>query len=323
VPRPSTRVLATWLLSAAALAGCSRPGVSLDARAGAGPVAAAAEPQAEAPRGRPAVPADAVARAAGRFVGRRVGSGELLSPEGLLGALSEADLICVGETHGDARSHYLELGVLAALLEAAEMTGRQVGVGLEMVSRERQPALDGYSTFELDERELLTEVRWDTSWGWDFAYYRPQLELARHRGTPLVALNAPKALTRSVARGGVDALSEAQRKQLPELDVSNQGHRRWFQRAMRKHPHGHPEHLYAAQVVWDETMADGAARWLGGQLPGRQLIVFAGAGHCRNDGIPGRVLRRLPARVTSIRVAKADEQVAADEVDFLALFDDE
>jgi uncharacterized iron-regulated protein len=53
------------------------------------------------------------------------------------------------------------------------------------------------------------------------------------------------------------------------------------------------EPFYAAQVVWDETMADTAARWVA-ETPGGLVIVLAGAGHCHRSAIPRRFERRQP-----------------------------
>ncbi|MCC6897659.1 MAG: ChaN family lipoprotein [Polyangiaceae bacterium] len=291
----------------------------------------AARPAADVPRpnetpaphaasAKPKVAPDVVESAAGAFVGQRVDGGELLSAEGLFDELSRADLICVGEEHGHARSHFAQWAVLGALVERSAMSGRSLALGLEMLPRSEQRALDRYLGFELEEDDFMREARWSWQWGWDFAFYRPQLELARHKGVPVLALNASRELTRSVARLGIEGLAREQQKQLPELDLADADHRAWFDGTMKGHPHGKADQLYAAQVVWDETMAESATRWLGGKLPGRQLVVLAGTGHCRGDAIPKRVRRRAPARVVSVRVAGTDAAKVG-EWDFVITFE--
>ena len=299
-----------------ALGACAHPG---QRRAAEAPAPAGEPPPRAEPR-RPPVAHDVVENAAGTFVGQRVDGGELLTPESLLDELSRADLICVGEEHGHARSHFAQWVVLGALAERSAMNGRTVALGLEMLPRAEQRPLDRYLGFELDEDELLREARWPQNWGWDFSFYRPQLELARHKGLPVLALNAPRELTRAVAHHGLDGLTREQKKQLPELDLADGDHRAWFDGTMKGHPHGKPDLVYAAQVVWDETMAESAARWLGGRLPGRQLVVMAGSGHCRGDAIPKRVRRRAPARAVSVRVA-GTEPAKAGEWDFVMVFE--
>jgi uncharacterized iron-regulated protein len=60
------------------------------------------------------------------------------------------------------------------------------------------------------------------------------------------------------------------------------------------------ERIYTVQVLWDETMADGGAKWLAANPRGR-LVILAGNGHCHDSAIVGRLKRRGMADVLSIR----------------------
>ncbi|HLU64750.1 MAG TPA: ChaN family lipoprotein [Kofleriaceae bacterium] len=60
------------------------------------------------------------------------------------------------------------------------------------------------------------------------------------------------------------------------------------------------ERIYAAQVLWDETMADTAHRWLAAG-PGRQVVILAGNGHCHESAIVRRLERRGVGNAVSIR----------------------
>lgn len=72
-----------------------------------------------------------------------------------------------------------------------------------------------------------------------------------------------------------------------------------------------PDPIYTVQVIWDETMADGAARWLGGD-PTRQVIILAGNGHCHDSAVVGRLRRRGVTTAISVRpVIDADDAVAS------------
>jgi uncharacterized iron-regulated protein len=252
---------------------------------------------------RAAVPDDLVERSALPFHGVRFSDSGELSDEGLLDELAHADVICVGEEHDNPHDHWAELRIIEGLGERSRMSGRELGLGLEMFPRSTQETLDKWRVGKIDEDRLRADAHWDESWGWDFAYYRPMLEFARDRGVALVALNAPPLLAHAVAKGGLGSLSEEQGKQLPELDLDDRGHRKWFVKQMDGHPGAAAriDNYYAAQVVWDESMADRAARWISGTLPGRQLIVLAGDGHCREAAIPKRIERRVGARVVNVR----------------------
>jgi uncharacterized iron-regulated protein len=244
-----------------------------------------------------------VERAAMPFFGARTRDGARLSPDELMRELSATDLICVGEDHDNPHHHFAQLRILRGLIARAPMGGRQIGIGLEMVQRPYQEVLDQYLDWQIDEKLLIERVEWHDRWGYDWAFYRPVVSLGRDAGLPVLALNATREMTQKVSRGGLEALDHEERDELPELDLSDAAHRAWFDHATRHHPPpvATRDSMYLAQVLWDETMAETAAAWLAGRLPVRQLLVLAGAGHCRDAAIPARVRRRVQARVASVR----------------------
>lgn len=73
------------------------------------------------------------------------------------------------------------------------------------------------------------------------------------------------------------------------------------------------DRIYTAQVLWDETMADGAAKWLAAN-PGGQLVILAGNGHCHDSAIVGRMKRRGVDDVLSIRAVIDDGEGGVAEV---------
>ena len=82
------------------------------------------------------------------------------------------------------------------------------------------------------------------------------------------------------------------------------------------------EWIYSAQVLWDETMADGAAKWLA-EDKNRQIIILAGNGHCHDSGIVARIKRRgFPATISVQPVIDSGDgglaaELASPENDFL------
>ena len=286
--RPLGAALILTLASACASTQKSTVGLSRDLAA-EGP-AAKASPDTPADSG-----ADPLLGVDQPFHGEWTSGGDVLGDVELLDELARYDLVCVGERHDDARHHWAQLAVLYGLSTRAKMAGRELGLGLEMVDFTFQPQLDRYTAGELDLTELTAEIEWARRWGFDFALYRPLFELARSRRIPLVGLNARREVTRAVARKGLRGLDHDSRNELPEwLDFEDPDHRAAFDAAMKDHPPGgEPENLYAAQVVWDETMAFHAAAWLRGHQPARQLVVAAGLAHCHRSAIPSRVERRM------------------------------
>lgn len=230
-------------------------------------------------------------------------AGEALSSEELHAALSTAELVCVAEEHSNPHHHYAQLEVLQGLASRTPARGLELGLGLEMFRFPDQPSLDAYSSDAITETQLLDQTQFDRNWGHDYALYRPLVEFGQQRGLDLVALNAPVELTRSVARDGLAALPKDLAELVPELDLDDAEHRKLFDENMVGHPdtEGRADRLYAAQVIWDETMAERAARWIAARRPARQLMVVAGMAHCHRTAVPARVQRRIGGHVLSVR----------------------
>jgi uncharacterized iron-regulated protein len=198
-----------------------------------------------------------------------------------------------------------------------------------MVQRPFQAVLDDFVAGKIDEDAMLSRVGWADRWGYDWPLYRPIFALAKDRGAALIALNAPRELTKKIVREGLAALTAEEQAQMPELVLDDAEHRAWFDGVMAgmggAHGHSqakeaadappepepeipadHPpvrmpsaDDVYTVQVTWDETMADGAARWA--KEPDRAMIVLAGNGHCHDSAIVRRVARRGVSPAISVQ----------------------
>lgn len=201
-------------------------------------------------------------------------------------------VVYVAELHDQRAHHDAQL----AIVRAIHARDPSIAIGLEMVQRPFQDALDEFVAGRIDEAELLRRVEWQRRWGFDFALYRPILEYAREHGIPVRALNARQEVTRAISRGGIDAIAAEHRAELPELVLDDPEHRAMVRSALEGH-HGIDdaalERFYTAQVVWDETMAETIARYLERQGAPRRMVVLAGRMHVeRGLGIPRRAARR-------------------------------
>lgn len=217
----------------------------------------------------------------------------LITEDELLDDLLEARAIYVGEQHDNPHEHAAQLRILAMLHDRDP----SLGVGMEMFERPYQKPLNDYLHGRIEEEQLLTRTEWDERWGFDFTLYRPILEFARNHQVPIYALNAPREVTREVARAGLQALDAQQRARVPELDLTDHGHRDALSRFYERHDRAHAElsfdNFYAAQVVWDETMADEVARQLSREAGPERVVVLAGSAHVRfRSAIPERAARR-------------------------------
>jgi uncharacterized iron-regulated protein len=239
--------------------------------------------------------------------------------------VSASRVVCVGEDHPNPHHHWFQLEVMK------QVAGRKpLALGLEMFQRPFQGVLDDYAAKRIDETALLSRSGYEDRWGYDYGFYRPTIDTAVGAGATLLALNTPRELTKKVRRQGLDSLSPDEKKQVPELVLDDKTHRAWWDDTMASiggaHGHGgqpadHPhassgakaggktdkkaempsaDGFYTAQVLWDETMAEGAAAWAK-RAPEGLLVLLAGNGHCHDSAIVNRIKRRGVDRVISLR----------------------
>ncbi|MGF1468280.1 MAG: ChaN family lipoprotein [Sandaracinaceae bacterium] len=247
-------------------------------------------------------------------------SGALVPWAEVLTDLRAARAVYIGERHDRAGDHDAQRALVEAL---AEGEGR-LAVGLEMVQRPYQPALDAYVAGRIGAAAMLEGVEWEARWGFDAELYLPILRVARARRLPVVALNARRELTRAVGTAGIEGLPEELAADLPELRLDDPAHRAMVEDALAGHPgltDDHLERMYQAQVVWDETMADSAARALAEPEGPARIVVLAGRFHVLGGlGIPGRAARRgvepyrivLPVDAEEVGASVSADAPAAD-----------
>jgi uncharacterized iron-regulated protein len=242
--------------------------------------------------------------------------------------------------------------VVEELVRRAKPAGVELALGMEMFQRPFQGVLDDFAAGRIDEAALLSRSGWKERWGYEFGLYRPILARAVAGGAALLALNPAKELVKKVSRQGLDKMTPEDRAQLPELVLDDAKHRAWWDELMGSmggaDGHAHTathgegegegegeddddvkpptpeeeaeakaagERIYAAQVTWDESMADGAAKWVqGGQgSAARAIVVLAGNGHCHDSAVVNRIKRRgVDAAVSVMPIIDDGENVATE-----------
>lgn len=230
----------------------------------------------------------------------RVSTQERITKGALFEALTKARFVIVGERHDRAFDHGVQREVYAGLVEAASERGAKVLLGMEMVQAPYQEALDRYVTGQIDEARMLEEVEWSSRWGYSPSFYAPMWRLAREQGASVVALNAPREISRKISQVGIAGLDPGERASLPEeLDLENAAHRQWFEQMFVAHggvsmaDREAFERFYQAQVSWDETMAHRAWEAMRAREGSDQMVIVAGSGHVMHGwGIPSRIARR-------------------------------
>jgi len=205
---------------------------------------------------------------------------------------ADKKIIYVGENHDRFSHHVIELEVIKDL----NRRGKKIAVGMEMFQRPFQKAVDDYIEGRIDERELLKKTQYFKRWGLDYNLYRPILELARSERIPLVALNISQEIVDKVFKGGLDSLSEEEKKRVPSrMDFSDVAYEKRLKKIFQQHEDfgaGNFNFFYQAQILWDETMSESVDEFLKVH-PTDQMVVLAGNGHLAyGSGIPKRTARR-------------------------------
>ncbi len=244
----------------------------------------------------------------------------------MLHALERVRIVYVGEVHTRMADHTVQLQIIQGLWER----GRKIGVGLEMLPRSAQEALDRWSRGELEEATLLEAVGWEDHWGFPFSLYRPIFTFGREKALPMRALNAPPTVVRKVSRQGMEALDDSERRHIARhFFMDDAAHRAYVREEFNAHVPGGIrdfETFYQAQLVWDETMAETLAVWLV-QDPLDHVVVLAGKGHVNQRfGIPERVRRRIDHRyavVVPVTPDEAAQEISSDVGDFLVVTETE
>ncbi len=211
----------------------------------------------------------------------------------IIDAVSDKPVIFIGERHTNYEDHKVELSVIMGLFKK----GKKIAIGMEMFQKPFQKAIDEYLSGTVGEREFLKKTEYFKRWGFDYNYYREIIEYAGAKGIPIVGLNQRSENVDRVAKEGLDALSEEERKEIPQdMDMSDDSYKRRLKDIYEDHPGQISfENFYQSQIIWDETMAHSAARFLE-ERPDHQIIILAGVEHIMyGSGIPSR-LRRLTGR---------------------------
>jgi uncharacterized iron-regulated protein len=212
----------------------------------------------------------------------------------LMPELLKSRIIIVGEQHADVGHHRAQLRVIQALQAA----GARVAVGLEMFRKDSQGALDRWISGDIQPQEFETIFR--DNWGYAWPAYQPIFEYARAARIPMIGLNVPRELTRQVARGGFQSLSEDQRGQLGDAACQiDEEYMRYIRSVYGAHAHGNMNFTFfcEAQMVWDNAMAVHALEFLASR-PEATMVILTGVGHAQKGAVPRQIRLRSPMPVT-------------------------
>lgn len=245
--------------------------------------------------------------------------------QGIIKQLQGAKIIYLGEIHDRQSDHQQQLAIIQALFQSKP----KLAIGMEMFQRQMQPLLDQYLAGQITAAELRAQTEFNKNWGYRWADYVPILEFAKAHRLPIIALNTSSAISRKAAKQGLNSLTTEELKSIPpltEIDRSNTKYQQMILASYQQHAgivsisSKSFDRFYTAQLLWDETMAEGIANFVQ-QQPDHQIIVLAGRSHISYGyGIPNRVLRRLkkPQSIQKTVLLSLDHELPQPELaDFI------
>ena len=215
--------------------------------------------------------------------------GEPIALNQLPSALIDADVVLIGEWHTHSAVHRFQTDFLKARLADS----KDVALSMEQFTRQHQNVIDDYLAGEIGEQVLMSDA---AAWPNYQSDYRPLVELAKSQGIDIIAANAPKPVVQCIGRNGIDYLEKLTPEERQWIaDDVNTNDSPYKEKFMASMHHGTPEQTekqFAAQVTWDETMADSIVKYLN-ENPDKQVIHVAGKFHTEQGlGTAASILRR-------------------------------
>ena len=247
-----------------------------------------------------------------------VGEQRFITPRRLAEDLVPAKYILIGETHDNGDHHRLQAWLIDQIA-----TGRQPTVVMEMISLDQSKALADYlARPDANAAGLGPALDWAKS-GWpDWPLYQPIAEAMFRAGLPLSPGDPGRAAVRAVAKRGLDAIDETERKRLAlDRPLSPRLAEALSQDIEESHCNMLPQVMVGpmtqVQRYRDAVLADALLK-----AGGRQgAILITGNGHARADrGVPWFLARRAGEAIVST-VMLLEITDGAKTVDDLAMTD--
>ena len=232
-------------------------------------------------------------------------SGAEIAPRKLFDRLANKPIVLLGEVHDNRAHHRWQHYLLAAL----HSRNANMMVGLEMLPRRVQTALDDWSQGKLDDAAFLEQSEWNELWGYDANLYLPLLHFARMNRLPTIALNIDRQLVSKVGAEGWHSLDAGERMGLSDPAPASADYRRRLGElyAYKQQIHGHAaddaagdnavdlqaimqseefSNFVDAQLTWDRAMAEALAA-AHRRDPEALIVGIIGRGHLEyGHGIP-------------------------------------
>jgi len=235
-----------------------------------------------------------------------------VTPQTLAQAVREARYVLIGEIHDNPDHHRLQ----AWLIENAA-TGRKAAVVMEMIARDKAPALRAYLAKPGANAEGLgAAVDWKER-GWpEWKTYQPIAEIALRLKLPIHAGDIDRPTVKSVGRKGLGAL-ESERLKTLKLNkplgepMKNALLDELFDSHCKLVPRNAMRPMFNVQRLRDAVLTDSLIN----AAANGSAILIAGNGHVRADrAVPWYLSRRAPqARILTVMLLEVETDAKAPE----------
>ncbi|UUM29765.1 ChaN family lipoprotein [Vibrio japonicus] len=206
-------------------------------------------------------------------------------------SIKSADVILIGEWHTHSGIHRFQTDFLKSLSQQSNT----IALSMEQFTRDKQAVVNEYLSGRIGEQMLIKN---GNAWPNYESDYRPLIELAKSKNLDVIAANAPKPIVRCIGKEGMGYLSKLTPKErtfiAENIDTSSTPYKEKFMGSMHHGTLEQSENQYAAQVTWDETMAESITEYLK-ENPGNTVLHIAGKFHTEQGlGIKASILKRNP-----------------------------
>jgi uncharacterized iron-regulated protein len=222
----------------------------------------------------------------------------------LTGQLARNRVLFIGEVHDRLEHHRNQLNIIKSVYARYP----DLAIGVEYFQKPFQPYLDDYIAGRITERQMLVKTEYFKRWQLDFRLLQPIFRFARENRIPVIALNVPDEIHNKVFMGGMKSLSPGELAQTPaDIEPASASYLQRLKSIFNSHPASNDFDTFVEGVLlWDESMADTAARYLKAH-PGSRMVILAGMVHVMyGDGIPERLDRRLGSDQSVVAINGSD-----------------
>lgn len=224
----------------------------------------------------------------------------------VLDQVKPGSVLIIGEQHGLPAIHDQQMGILKELWNR----GLKIAVGMEFFNYTDQKFIDQFRRNEISEDDFKKTINWG---GADFSLYGPQLLF----GEAGLGINMPRSVTSQISKQGLQSLTPEQQILMPpQFELGNEAYKRRFFEVMGGHvPPEKFVNYFAAQSVWDDTMAWQSLKFIENN-PDYVFVIIVGEFHVAyGGGLPDRIKKRSLWELDVITISQIyTEGLSQDEI---------